>query len=34
LVVGACVVVLSGIVVILDERRLGQLALNPESPPP
>jgi drug/metabolite transporter (DMT)-like permease len=34
LVVGACIVVVCGIVVILDERRLGQLALNPESPPP
>jgi drug/metabolite transporter (DMT)-like permease len=34
LVVGACIVIASGIVVILDERRLGQLALNPASPPP
>jgi len=34
LVIGACIVVASGIVVILDERRLGQLALSPASPPP
>jgi drug/metabolite transporter (DMT)-like permease len=34
LVVGACVVVGSGIVVILDERRLGQAALISASPPP
>jgi drug/metabolite transporter (DMT)-like permease len=34
LLAGACIVIVSGIVVILDERRLGQLALNPESPPP
>ena len=34
LVVGACIVIVSGIVVILDERRLGQLALNAASPPP
>jgi drug/metabolite transporter (DMT)-like permease len=34
LVIGACVVVASGIVVILDERRLAGLALNPASPPP
>jgi hypothetical protein len=33
-VVGACVVVGSGIVVILDERRLGQAALISASPPP
>jgi drug/metabolite transporter (DMT)-like permease len=34
LVIGACIVIASGIVVIIDERRLGQLALNPASPPP
>jgi drug/metabolite transporter (DMT)-like permease len=34
LVIGACIVIASGIFVILDERRLGQLALNPASPPP
>ncbi|HME37893.1 MAG TPA: DMT family transporter [Steroidobacteraceae bacterium] len=34
LVAGACVVIASGIVVILDERRLGLLALSPASPPP
>ncbi|HEY4446045.1 MAG TPA: DMT family transporter [Steroidobacteraceae bacterium] len=35
LVIGACVVIASGIVVIFDERRLGQLALiSPASPPP
>jgi drug/metabolite transporter (DMT)-like permease len=34
LVVGASIVVASGIVVVLDERRLSQLALNPASPPP
>jgi drug/metabolite transporter (DMT)-like permease len=34
LVIGACIVIASGVVVILDERRLGQLALNPASPPP
>jgi drug/metabolite transporter (DMT)-like permease len=34
LVLGACIVIASGIVVILDERRLGQLALSPASPPP
>jgi drug/metabolite transporter (DMT)-like permease len=33
LVIGACIVIASGIVVILDEHRLG-LALNPASPPP
>jgi drug/metabolite transporter (DMT)-like permease len=33
LVIGACIVIASGIVVILDERRLGH-ALNPASPPP
>jgi len=34
LVIGAGVVIASGIVVILDERRLAWLALNPASPPP
>jgi drug/metabolite transporter (DMT)-like permease len=34
LVVGACIVIASGIVIILDERRMGLLALNPASPPP
>ena len=34
LVAGACIVAVSGIVVILDERRLGQIALNAASPPP
>ena len=34
LVIGACIVIASGVIVILDERRLGQLALNPASPPP
>src|SRR5258706_10895696 len=34
LLIGACIVIASGIVVIVDERRLGQLALNPASPPP
>jgi drug/metabolite transporter (DMT)-like permease len=34
LVIGACVVIASGIVVILDERRLAGLALNPASAPP
>jgi drug/metabolite transporter (DMT)-like permease len=35
LVIGACIVIASGIVVIVDERRLGQLALiSPASPPP
>jgi drug/metabolite transporter (DMT)-like permease len=34
LLAGACIVVVSGIVVILDERRLGQIALNAASPPP
>jgi drug/metabolite transporter (DMT)-like permease len=34
LVVGACIVIASGIVIILDERRLGQMALSPASPPP
>jgi len=34
LIIGACTVISSGIVVILDERRLGRLALGPASPPP
>jgi drug/metabolite transporter (DMT)-like permease len=34
LVLGACIVIASGIVVILDERRMAWLALNPASPPP
>lgn len=34
LIIGACIVIASGIVVIVDERRLGQLALSPASPPP
>jgi drug/metabolite transporter (DMT)-like permease len=34
LVIGACTVIASGIVVIIDERRLGRLALSPASPPP
>ena len=34
LVAGACIVIASGIVVIVDERRLAELALNPSSPPP
>jgi drug/metabolite transporter (DMT)-like permease len=34
LIAGACIVVASGIVIILDERRLSMLVLNPASPPP
>jgi drug/metabolite transporter (DMT)-like permease len=34
LIAGACIVIASGIVVIVDERRLAGLALNPASPPP
>jgi drug/metabolite transporter (DMT)-like permease len=34
LVVGACIVIASGIVVILDEHRLSRLNLNPCTPPP
>ena len=34
LLLGAGIVIVSGIVIILDERRLGQLALSPASPPP
>jgi drug/metabolite transporter (DMT)-like permease len=34
LIGGACIVIASGIVIIVDEHRLSQLALNPESPPP
>jgi drug/metabolite transporter (DMT)-like permease len=34
LVLGACIVIASGIVVILDERRLAFLALSAATPPP
>jgi hypothetical protein len=34
LVVGASIVIASGIFVLLDERRLGRLAINPATPPP
>ncbi len=34
LLVGACIVIASGIVVILDEHRLSRLNLNPCTPPP
>jgi RarD protein len=34
LIAGACIVIASGIVIIVDEHRLSQLALNPASPPP
>jgi drug/metabolite transporter (DMT)-like permease len=34
LIIGAGIVIASGIVVIVDEHRLSQLALSPESPPP
>jgi drug/metabolite transporter (DMT)-like permease len=34
LIIGACIVIASGIVIILDERRLGLMALSPASPPP
>jgi drug/metabolite transporter (DMT)-like permease len=34
LVVGACIVIASGIVIILDERRLSQMVLSPATPPP
>jgi drug/metabolite transporter (DMT)-like permease len=34
LIAGACIVIASGIVVILDEHRLSQVALNPAIPPP
>jgi drug/metabolite transporter (DMT)-like permease len=34
LIIGAGIVIASGIVVIVDEHRLSQLALNPASPPP
>jgi len=34
LLLGACIVIASGIVVILDERRLSRLPLGPASPPP
>lgn len=34
LIVGAGIVIASGIFVLLDERRLGRLGLNPATPPP
>jgi len=34
LLLGAAIVIGSGVFVILDERRLANLALNPASPPP
>ncbi len=34
LVLGACIVVASGIVIIVDEHRLGRLGLDPAIPPP
>src|ERR1700682_6799582 len=34
LLIGAAIVVASGIVIILDERRLAELAVNPASSPP
>lgn len=34
LIIGACIVVASGIVVIVDEHRLSQIALSAASPPP
>jgi RarD protein len=34
LIVGACIVIASGIVVILDEHRLSRMILNPSTPPP
>jgi drug/metabolite transporter (DMT)-like permease len=34
LIAGACIVIASGIVVIVDEHRLSQVALNPAIPPP
>ncbi len=34
LIVGACIVIASGIIVILDEHRLSRVALNPCTPPP
>jgi drug/metabolite transporter (DMT)-like permease len=34
LIIGTCIVIASGVVVIVDERRLGQLALSAASPPP
>ena len=34
LIVGAAIVIASGIFIILDERRLAELALTPASPPP
>jgi drug/metabolite transporter (DMT)-like permease len=34
LMIGAAIVILSGVFVIIDERRLAELALSPASPPP
>jgi drug/metabolite transporter (DMT)-like permease len=34
LILGACIVIASGIFVIVDEHRLSQVALNPAIPPP
>lgn len=34
LIAGACIVIVSGIVIIIDERRLAGLAMNPACPPP
>ncbi|MEP6883738.1 MAG: DMT family transporter [Gammaproteobacteria bacterium] len=34
LIVGACIVIVSGIVIILDEHRLSRITLNPSTPPP
>ncbi len=34
LIAGACIVIASGIVVIVDEHRLSQVSLNPAVPPP
>ncbi len=34
LVIGACIVIASGIVIIVDEHRLSRLTLDPSTPPP
>lgn len=34
LIVGACIVIVSGIVIILDEHRLSRMTMNPSTPPP
>jgi drug/metabolite transporter (DMT)-like permease len=34
LVLGAAIVIASGLYVVVDEHRMAQLALNPGSPPP